>query len=78
MIFKEMVNLFEYRKNNEKYWDDSKLYKQVVTKAFSIAKAVYLKYLLLFLFDYTTSHSIYINNIFYTIEINKKSSEKLL
>lgn len=73
-----MVKLFEYGKNNKKYWDSPKLYKQVVTRALSIAEVLYLEYLFLFLFDNTISHSFYIDNALYTIGINKKSGKKYI
>ena len=55
LTFRQAVELFEYGKNNEGYWNGPKLHKQVVTKALSIAEALYLGYSLLFLFDNTTS-----------------------
>ena len=48
----KMVEVFEYRKNNNRYWNGVKLYKQVVSKALPIAEALYLRYSLLFLFDH--------------------------
>lgn len=48
LTFKEVVELFKYRKNNKRYWDESELYKQVVNKTLPIAKALYPKYLFLF------------------------------
>ena len=55
----EAVELFEYGKLNEGYWDGPKLHKQVVSKALPITEALYLGYSLLFLFDNTTSHFIF-------------------
>ena len=55
----EAVEIFEYGKNNDGYWDEAKLHKQVVNKALPIAKALYLGYSLLYLFDNATSHSVY-------------------
>lgn len=55
----EAVKIFEYGKNNDGYWDGAKLHKQVVNKALLIAEAFYPGYLLLFLFDNATSHSVY-------------------
>lgn len=72
-----MVELFEYKKNNQKYLDGPKLYKQVVNKTFSIAKAFYLGYLSLFLFDNAISYFVYTDNMLYIIRINKKNGEKL-
>lgn len=53
------VKLFKYKKLNEGYWDGPKLYKQVVNKALPIAKALYLRYLLLFLFDNVISYFVF-------------------
>lgn len=64
LIFIKTIKIFEYEKNNNKYWNKTKLYKQVVKKILSITKVFYLKYLLYFLFDNATSHSIYTKNIF--------------
>ena len=52
----EAVEMFEYGKNNDGYWDEAKLYKQLVNKALSITEALYPRYSLLFLFDNATSH----------------------
>ena len=76
LTFTEVVELFEYGKNNEKYWDGPKLHKQVVTKALPIAEALYPGYSLLFLFDNATSHSVYADNALYITGINKKSGGK--
>lgn len=59
MTVTEAVEIFEYGKNHEGYWDGAKLHKQVVTKALPIAEALYPGYSLLFLFDNATSHSVY-------------------
>lgn len=71
-----MVELFKYRKNNERYWDGPKLHKQVVNKALSIAKMLYPGYSFLFLFDNVTNHSIYIDNALRIRGMNKKNYEK--
>lgn len=72
----EAVELFEYGKNNEGYWDGAKLHKQVVSKALPIAEALYPGYSLLFLFDNATSHSVYANNALRTGGMNKSSGGK--
>ena len=46
--FTKAAKIFEYGKNNDGYWDEIKLYKQVVEKALSIAKALYPGYSLCF------------------------------
>lgn len=76
LILRKLVELFEYRKNNEKYWNGSKLHKQVVDKAFPIIKTFDPGYSLQFLFDNVTSYSVYANNILWIRKINKKSDEK--
>lgn len=44
----EAVEIFEYGKNNNGYWDRAKLHKQVVEKALPIAEALYPGYSLVF------------------------------
>ena len=56
---KEVVEILEYGKNNEGYWDGVKLVKQVKEEALPIAEAFYPGYSLLFLFDNATSHLVY-------------------
>ena len=76
LTFREVVKLFEYGKNKEAYWDESKLHKQVVIKAYSIAETLYLGYLPLFLFDNAISHSVYVDNTLCITGINKKIGGK--
>lgn len=45
----------------------------MINIVFLIVEIFYLKYVFLFLFDNTTSHFVYINNIFYTKKMNKKN-----
>lgn len=73
LTFKKVLKLFEYKKNNKKQQNKSKLYTQMINIVFLIAEIFYLKYVFLFLFDNTTSHFVYINNIFYTKKMNKKN-----
>lgn len=73
---KEAVEIFEYGKNNDDYWDGAKLYQQIVNKALPIAKALYLSYSLLFLFDNATSHSVYVKDALQVKDINKSSERK--
>ena len=40
----EAVELFEYKKANERYWDRSKFHKQVVNKILPLAKTLYPGY----------------------------------
>lgn len=71
LVVTEAVEVFEYGKNNERYWDGVKLHKQVVSKALLIAKALYSGYSLLFLFDNATSHSVYAKNALQVKDMNK-------
>lgn len=57
------VKIFEYRKNNNKHWDRSKINKQVFIKVLPIIKKLYFRYLLLFLFDNIINHLIYTKNV---------------
>lgn len=65
------IKVFEYGKNNNRYWDWAKPHKQVVNKALSIAEALYPEYSLLFLFDNATSHSVYAKDALQIQEMNK-------
>ncbi len=49
------------------------LLKQVVEKTMPIAQVLYLQYQPLFLFDNTTSHSVFSMNDFQVDRMNKKS-----
>lgn len=48
LIYDEAVEVFEYGENNDEYWDEAKLHKQVVNKALLIAEAFYPGYSLFF------------------------------
>ena len=72
----EVVEVFEYGKNNNGYWDRAKLYKQVVSKALRIAEVLYSRYSLLFLFNNATSHLFYAKNAFQVQEMNKSVKGK--
>lgn len=72
----EAVEIFEYGKNNDGYWDGVKLHKQVVSKALPIAEALYPGYSLLFLFDNATSHSVYAKDALQVNDMNKGSGGK--
>ena len=76
LIETKAVEVFEYGKNNDGYWDGAKLHQQVVKKALPIAKAFYPDYSLLFRFDNATSHSVYTKNALQIKNINKRSEEK--
>lgn len=59
----EVIEVFEYEKNNNGYWNKAKLYKQVVCKVLLIAKALYPGYSLLFLFDNIIDYLVYAKDI---------------
>lgn len=70
---REAVEIFEYGKNNDGYWDGPKLLKQVIEKAIPIADALYPGYSLLFMFDNATSHAVYAKDALCTGGMNKGS-----
>ncbi len=55
----EDENVFEFRKKNSRYLKCANLLKQIWEKSQLIAQNLYLKYLLLFLFDNATNYSMY-------------------
>lgn len=59
LVETKAIDIFEYRKNNDGYWNGVKLYKQVANKTLSIMLTLYSRYSFLFLFNNATSHSIY-------------------
>ena len=65
------VEIFEYEKNNDGYWDGAKLYYQVIKKALPIAEALYPRYFFLFLFGNATSHSVYAKDVLQVKNMNK-------
>jgi hypothetical protein len=66
----EAVEILEYGKNREGYWDGAKLLEQVVNKALPIAEALFPGYSLFFLFDNATSHSVYAEDALRTTKMN--------
>ena len=58
-----MITYFEYGKIEERYWTGEYLLDQILKKVLRIGKALYSGYKLLFLFDNTTSYSIYVLDI---------------
>lgn len=48
LIFTEVVKIFEYKINNDRYWDKAKLHYQVMKKALSITETLYSRYSLFF------------------------------
>lgn len=67
------MKVFKYRRSNNEYWNRPKL---LITKAFPIAKALYYSYSLLFLFNNKTDHSIFAQNAFHIINIDKQIERK--
>ena len=55
----EALEIFKFRKNNDRYWCGANLLKQVKKEALPIARALYPRYSLCFLFDNATSHSVF-------------------
>ena len=72
----EAVEIFEYGKNNNGYWDGAKLYKQIVEKALPVAEALYPGYSLCFLFDNATNHFVYAKNALQIKDMNKRLGRK--
>ncbi len=72
----EVVEIFEYGKNNDSYWDKTKLHKQVVNKALPIIEVFYPRYSFYFLFDNTTSHSVYAKDTLQVKDMNKDCGGK--
>lgn len=70
------IKIFEYKKNNNKYWDRTKLHEQVVSNALPIVKALYPGYLLIFLFNNVTSHFVYVKDVLCIRDINKSLKGK--
>lgn len=70
------MKIFEYRKNNNRYWDEAKLLWQAIKKTLLIAETLYLGYFILFIFDNITSHSVYTEDVLCAYKINKKLGDK--
>ena len=71
LVSTKAVEIFEYGKNNDGYWDGAKLHHQVMKKALLIAEALYPGYSLFFLFDNATSHSVYAKDALQVKDMNK-------
>ena len=70
---KIIMNTGKKNKNNNKYWKEENLLKQVVEKTLPIAKVLYLGYQLLFLFDNAINYSVFISDTFQVDKMNKES-----
>lgn len=71
LIYTKLVKIFEYEKNNNRYWDRVILHQQVVNKALRITKTLYPSYSLLFFFDNTTNYSVYAKDVLQVKNKNK-------
>lgn len=49
LVFIETMENFEYKKNNDKYWNGVKLYYQIMKKTLFIMKNLYSRYFFFFL-----------------------------
>lgn len=78
LLEEKAVEIFEYEKNNDGYWDGAKLQQQVINKVLPIAEVFYPGYSFLFLFDNVISHFIYVKDAFQVKNINKRCEEKQL
>lgn len=63
LVFTKVVEIFEYKKNNNSYCNKAKLYYQVMKKTLPIMEIFYLEYFFLFLFNKIISYFIYKKNI---------------
>lgn len=68
----EVVEYFEYGKNNDRYWKKEHLLKQVIKKTLFIIGILYLGYQLLFLFNNATNYFIFASDVLQVNEMNKK------
>lgn len=71
LIMIKVVKIFEYGKNNDKYYNKAKIHQQTVTNILLIAEALYLGYSLVFLFDNAINYSINTKDILHIGDINK-------
>lgn len=71
----KVIEIFKYEKNNNRYWDKTKLYPQVINKALPIIKSLYSDYLLLFLLNNAINDFVDINNILYIKDKNKNDKK---
>lgn len=78
LILTKLVKIFEYKKNNNKYWDGAKVYKQVVNKKLLIIEILCHGYSLLFCFDNAISHLVNAKDILYIKDLNKSIEGKQL
>lgn len=72
----ELIEIFKYKKNNDRYWDGAKLHQQVENKALPITKALYPCYSFLFLFNNATSYSVSTKDTLQVKDINKGTGDQ--
>lgn len=70
------MKIFEYGKNNDRYWDKAKLYYQALKKVLPITKILYFRYSHLFLFKNVVNNSVYVKDTIYVKDINKDIGSK--
>ncbi len=68
----EDVEIFDYEKNNKRYWKGKIFLKQVVEKGILIAQALYFEYQQLFFFTNVISHFVFAFDAFQLNKINKE------
>lgn len=71
LMLTELVEIFEYEKNKNGYWDETKLHQQVVNKALLITETFYPGYWVLFPFDNATNYLIYAKDKLQVKNLNK-------
>lgn len=72
LLKEKVIKIFQYLKNNDRYQDGAKLYQQMVHKALSITKTLYLEYSFPYLFDNVINNSIFVKDILQVKDINKE------
>lgn len=65
------MTYFKYRRIEKRYQTNEYFLNQIQKKTLFIEKTLYLKYVLLFMFDNVTSQLIYAKNALQVVKINK-------
>lgn len=63
-VAREAITYFKQKKAEKRYWTKEHLLDQIIKKTLLIGEALYLGYVLLFLFDNAISYSIYAQDMF--------------
>ncbi|KAI0999515.1 hypothetical protein K3495_g8683 [Podosphaera aphanis] len=74
--FTGAVEILEFEKTQDGYWNGENFLQQLEAKAILIAKALYPGYSLLFLFDNATSHAVFSDDALRTCDTNKRCGGK--